>query len=51
MLKAARVSVAVFLKEGCATEAAMSSDVLVASALDALDLLLHTKRLLATLRF
>lgn len=51
MLKAAKIGIAVCLKEGCAKEAFMASDVLVTSALDALELLINTKRLIATLRF
>jgi soluble P-type ATPase len=51
MLRAARVGVAVCLKEGAAGEAYRAADVLVTSATDALDLLLHPKRLTATLRF
>ncbi len=51
MLKAARVGVAVCLKEGCAADAAQAADVLVSSAADALGLLLHPMRLKATLRF
>jgi soluble P-type ATPase len=51
MLKAARVGIAVCLKEGCAKDALTSADVLVTSANDALDLLLNPTRLKATLRF
>ena len=51
MLKAARIGVAVCLKEGCATEAITSADILVISPVDALDLLLKPKRCKATLRF
>jgi soluble P-type ATPase len=51
MLKRARVGVAVCLSEGCAADAVASANLVVASAPDALDLLLHPKRLLATLRF
>jgi soluble P-type ATPase len=51
MLKAARIGVAVCLKEGCATEAITSADILVMSAVDALDLLLEPRRCKATLRF
>ena len=50
MLEAARVGVAICLEEGCAAEALTSADILVTSARDALDLLLHPKRLKATLR-
>lgn len=51
MLKAARVGIAVCLKEGCSKDAITSADILVSSAVDALDLLLNPKRLKATLRF
>lgn len=51
MLKAAKIGIAVCLKEGCAKDAFMASDVLVTSTLDALELLINTKRLIATLRF
>jgi len=51
MLSAAKIGIAVCLKEGCATEAIMSADILVTAAEDAFDLLLNHKRLKATLRF
>lgn len=51
MLKAARVGVAVCLIEGCSTDCIASADILVTSITDGLDLLLHPKRLKATLRF
>lgn len=51
MLAAARVGIAVCLKEGCASDALKAADVLVTGAVDALDLLLHPRRLTATLRF
>jgi len=50
MLQAARIGVAVLLAEGCSGEAAAAADILVRSPLDALDLLLNTNRLIATLR-
>lgn len=50
MLHAARIGVAVCLVEGCSREAAAAADILVRSPLDALDLLLNTNRLVATLR-
>jgi soluble P-type ATPase len=50
MLDTARLGIAVCLKEGCSVEAIESADVLVTSATDALELLVHTKRLIATLR-
>ncbi|OGW52344.1 MAG: ATPase P [Nitrospirae bacterium RBG_13_43_8] len=51
MLKAARVGIAVSQGEGCAVDAIMSADIHVTSANIGLDLLLHTKRIKATLRF
>lgn len=51
MLKAARVGIAVCLQEGCSIDALTSGNMLVNSALDALDLLLNPKRLKATLRY
>jgi P-type E1-E2 ATPase len=51
MLKVAKIGIAVCLKEGCAKDAVVSADIVVTSALDALELLLNTKRLKATLRF
>ena len=51
MLKAAKIGIAVCLKEGCAADALSSADILVLSTVDALDLLLNPKRMKATLRF
>jgi soluble P-type ATPase len=51
MLEAARVGVAVCLAEGCSIDAVTSSDILVTSITDGLDLLLNPKRFKATLRF
>ena len=51
MLKTARVGVAVSQEEGCAVEAILAADVHVTGANAGLDLLLHPKRLKATLRF
>lgn len=51
MLRAARIGIAVCLDEGCAVDAITSANILVASATDALNLLLNPKRLKATLRF
>ncbi len=51
MLKTARIGVAVCLKEGCATDAIKSADIIVTSTTDGLDLLLYPKRMKATLRF
>ncbi len=51
MLRAARVGVAVCLREGCAVDAVRSADILVKSVTDGLDLLLQPNRFKATLRF
>jgi soluble P-type ATPase len=51
MLKAARIGMAVSEGEGCAVDALVSADVHVRCASDGFDLLLHPKRLKATLRF
>lgn len=51
MLKTARLGMALCLSEGCSTDAIKSSDIIVKSTADALDLLLKPKRLKATLRF
>ena len=50
MLQAAALGIAVLGEEGCAAQALAAADVLARSISDALDLLLHPKRLLATLR-
>lgn len=50
MLSAARIGIAVCLREGCSSEAAKVSRILVKSPIDAIDLFLFPKRLLATLR-
>jgi soluble P-type ATPase len=50
MLKAARVGVAVCLREGCSGEAIKAAQILVRSPIDAIDLLIFPKRLIATLR-
>ncbi len=50
MLTSARLGVAVVQTEGCAGAAVKHADVLVPGILDALDLLLHPLRLVATLR-
>lgn len=50
MLRAAAVGIAVLGAEGLSVEALQAADVVAASALDALDLLLKPKRLVATLR-
>jgi soluble P-type ATPase len=51
MLKAARVGMAVSQGEGCAVDALLAADIHVTAADTGLDLLLHPKRLKATLRF
>ncbi len=51
MLKTAKVGIAVTEGEGCAVDAILSADVHVRAAIEGLDLLLHEKRLKATLRF
>jgi len=50
MLKVAKVGIAVSEGEGCAVDAILAADIHVVRAVDALDLLLHPKRLKATLR-
>jgi soluble P-type ATPase len=51
MLKAARVGVVVCLKEGCSVDALSGADIFVTSPCDALDLLLETRTMKATLRY
>ncbi len=51
MLKAAKIGIAVSEGEGCAVDAIQAADIHVRSALEGLDLLLHPKRMKATLRF
>ena len=50
MLRLAAVSVAVITTEGAATSALQATDVLALGPLDAIDLVLKPKRLVATLR-
>jgi len=50
MLRAARLGIAVCLREGCSKKAIEASQILVKSPIDAIDLLLLPKRLIATLR-
>ena len=50
MVKAAKLGIAVSLKEGCSVETLKAANILVMSPVDAIDLLLHPKRLIATLR-
>jgi soluble P-type ATPase len=51
MLKTAKIGIALCLEEGCAVDAVTAADILVCSAVDALELLLNPKRMKATLRF
>lgn len=51
MLRTARIGIAVCLREGCSVAALTEADIAVTSPVDALELLLHTDRLKATLRF
>ena len=50
MLRLAAIGIAVMTSEGIAARALQAADVLVASPVDALGLLLNPKRLVATLR-
>jgi soluble P-type ATPase len=50
MLSAVRLGIIVCLKEGCSIEALNASRILVKSPIDAIDLFLYPKRLIATLR-
>jgi soluble P-type ATPase len=50
MLKAAAVGVCVIQEEGASAEAVLNSDIITHSITDALGLLLHPKRISATLR-
>jgi soluble P-type ATPase len=50
MLKAAKLGVAVCLREGCSKKAVEAAKIFVMSPIDAIDLLLSPKRLIATLR-
>lgn len=50
MLKEAGLGIAVLQREGAALQALLAADILTASIVDALDLLLHPKRIIATLR-
>lgn len=50
MLRVAAIGVAILAGEGAATGALQAADVLALGPADALDLLLHPKRLVATLR-
>lgn len=50
MLKEAKIGIAIMLEEGCAVETLLNADIIVKSVLDALDLILNPKRLIAILR-
>jgi soluble P-type ATPase len=50
MLKEAGLGIAVLQREGAALQALLAADIITASIVDALDLLLHPKRIAATLR-
>jgi len=50
MLEAAAIGIAVLGREGLSVAACQNADILVADILNALDLLLHPRRLVATLR-
>jgi soluble P-type ATPase len=50
MLKAAKLGIAVCLKEGCSKQAIEAARIFIMSPIDAIDLLLTPKRLIATLR-
>ena len=50
MLGAVRLGICICMHEGCSTEALAASRILVTSPIDAIDLLLNPKRLIATLR-
>lgn len=50
MLRLAAIGIAVMTLEGVSTRALQAADVLVSSPIDALNLLLYPKRLIATLR-
>jgi len=50
MLQVAKVGIAILGDEGCSTKALLVSDIVCKSIKDALELPLHPKRLLATLR-
>jgi P-type E1-E2 ATPase len=50
MLKTSAIGIAIVGNEGCSTKTMMSSDIVCNCILDALELLLNPKRLVATLR-
>ncbi|MFN3411623.1 MAG: HAD family hydrolase [Exilispira sp.] len=51
MLKFAKISAAVCINEGCAIDSVKNSKIICKSPIDAMDLILNPKRLIATLRF
>lgn len=51
MLKKAKIGVAVCLEEGAAINTIKNANIFCKSPVDAIDLLINTKRLIATLRF
>jgi len=50
MVKQAKIGIAVMLEEGCAVETLINADIVVKSPIDALNLILNPKRLIAVLR-
>ncbi|MBE0447689.1 MAG: HAD hydrolase family protein, partial [Actinobacteria bacterium] len=50
MLKKAKLGIAVIGREGCACDALKAADIVMNSSADALDLLINSNRLIATLR-
>lgn len=50
MLKAAQLGIAVCMKEGCSARALQAADIFAKSPIDAIELFLNPKRLIATLR-
>jgi len=51
MLKTARLGIVIVGQEGCAVESLIAAHIQVANPIDALDLLIHPRRLRATLKF
>lgn len=50
LVKVAKIGIAVLLDEGCAVETLLNADIVVKSPIDAIELLLNPKRLIADLR-
>ncbi len=50
MLKNAELGIAIIGKEGCSVNALLSSDIVVCDVMDAINLLLNKKRMIASLR-